>query len=223
VKIKVQRSDLSFEVGFPQPEFGLLREVSTVLQHVYTRLQPHGLKLADIRVERGTGDVADYHLLCRLFDYVMTIRIRVDRIEVICSTLPNPEALQKYKAATLDLLRAIKDVKSDVSYRAFAMAVNIHAKLEGQSVREYLSSFVSNIPKGLGAPAGNGVAFYFSPEGDRTLATLTLEHSAVVADALFVRIHAVWDPNKAQLEALTGSLAEQFVYQALKSLGLEQE
>jgi hypothetical protein len=222
VKISVERSDLTFEAGFPQPEFGLIRDASALLQHVYARLQTHGLKLSDLRIERGNGTVGDYHVLCYLFEYVMTIRIRAERIEVICSMLPNPEALAKYKAAILDLLRAVQEFKANLVFRAFAVAVNVHAKLEGTSVREYLSSFVTHVPKGLGTPAGNGVAFYFGPEGERTLATLTLENSALVADALFVRIHGVWDAAKAPIETLTAGLAEGFVNQALQSLGLEQ-
>ena len=221
MKINVQRSDLAFEAGFPQPEFGLLHDGSTLLQHMYARLQPHGLKLADLRVERGTGNVADYHVLCYLFDYVMTIRIRAERVEVNCSTLPNPDVLEKYKAAILDLLRAIKDCKNDLAFNAFAIAVSIHAKPEGVSAREYLASYIGHVPKGLGAPAGNGVAFYFGPEGDRILSSITLDNSAVVSEALYVRIHAVWDARKAPAESLSAGLAEEFVRQALESLGLQ--
>jgi len=219
VQIDVARSELAFEAGFPSAEFSLLQG-SSLLHHLYARLLPHGLKLADLRIERGAGNVGDYHVLCYLFDYLMTIRVRIERIEVQCSSLPNAEQLGKYQAAIVDLLQAVKDFKKDLSFRAFAVASTVHARLQGVSVRDYLASFAPTLPKGLGTPTGNGAAFYFGPEGDRILSSITLDTSALVSDALFVRIHAVWDASKISPETLAGGVAEGFVRQALDTLGL---
>jgi hypothetical protein len=220
IKVEVVRSDLAVEAGFPQPEFWLFRDVSALLHRLHTRLQPHGLKLTDLRLERATGNVAEQHVLCYLFDYLMTVRVRVERVEVNCSALPSPEYLDKFKAATLDVLRAVKDLRADLSFRAFAVAVGVHAKLEGQSARDYLTQFVAKVPQGLGASTGNGIVFYFGPEGERLLSSVTVDASALVPDGVFARIHGVWDASKIAPESLTGT-AEAFVRQGLESLGLQ--
>ncbi len=221
MKIITERSDLAFEAGFSQPEFGLFRDVPGLLHSLHPRLQPHGLKLSDVRVERGSGNVADHHLLFYLFDYAMTIRIRTERIEVACSSLPNPETLERYKAAIVDVIRGVKDFNHDLVIRAFAVAVNIHARLDGMTPREYLASYIARAPGELGPVTGNGAAFYFGPNENRVLASITLDNSAVVTDALFARIHAVWDAAKVSVEDLAGGMAEGFIRTALQGLDLQ--
>ena len=128
--------------------------------------------------------------------------------------------MERFKAATLDVLRAIKDYKQDLSFRAFAVAIGLHAKLEGKQVRDYLAGFVVNAPKSLGPPTGGGVVFYFGAEGGRLLSTVTADVSAVVPDGLFIRVHGVWDAGHVSAEAVPG-MADAFVRKALESLELQ--
>ena len=219
IKLEVAQADLAFEAGFPKPEFRLFRDVAVLLDHLYRRLESYGLRLTDIRVERGSGTVNDHHIVLYLFNYWMTVRVRTERVEVGCSTLPR-DYLDKYKAAIIDVLRAVKDYRSDLSFPAFAVVVGLHGSLEGRRVEDYLAQYVVNGPKNLGPTTGNGVVFYYGAEGDRFLSTLTVDRSATVPDALFVRVHGVWDAGRVAPEALAG-MAEVFVRQALENLGLE--
>jgi hypothetical protein len=219
IKLEVSKADLVFEGGFPKPEFALLRDGTALLDHLYRRLERYGLRLADMRFERGTGNAGDQHLLVHLFDYRMTVRIRLERIEVTCSDLPET-LVEKFKAAILDVLGAVTDYKPDLAFRAFAVAVGLHAKLVGQPVREYLARFVTNAPSGLGPSTGSGVVFYFGPENGRLLATVTVDLSAVVADGLFIRLHGVWDGKRITADELARS-ADTFVRDALGSFGLQ--
>lgn len=219
IKLDVSKAELSFEAGFPKPEFGLFRDGAALLDHLYRRLEPYGLRLTDIRFERGTGNVSDQHILLYLFNYWMTVRVRVERIEITCSELPQKD-VEKFKAAILDVLLAVKNYKADLSFRAFAIAINLHAKLEGQSVRDYLARFVTSVPKNLGPPTGSGAVFYFGAEGDRLLSTVTADVSLVVPEGLFIRIHGVWDAGRVTPDAIAGK-ADIFVRQALDGLGLQ--
>ena len=219
IKLEVARADLGFEAGYSHPEFSLFRDGSDLLHYVFKRLEPHGLRLTDLRVERGSGSVADHHILCYLFNYWMTVRIRVDRIEVFCSELPR-DYVGKMKAALLDVCGAIKDHKPELAFRAFAVGVGLHAQLEGEPVRNYLSRFVTSAPKNLGPSTGNGAVFYFGPDGDRLLSSITADLSTVIPDAMHLRIYGVWDPKKVPLDSL-GTVADGFVAQALGTLGLQ--
>jgi hypothetical protein len=219
IKVEVAKFDLAFEAGFPRPEFALFQNTALLLDRLHRRLERYGVKLTDIRVERGAGSIGDHHILLYLFDYWMTVRVRVDRVEVNCSSLPE-NLVESFRAAIVDVLQALKECTPDLSFRAFAVAVGIHARLEGQQPRDYLARFVTNTPTNLGPATGSGVIFYFGPEGDRVLAALTADLSTLVPDALFVRVHSVWDAARVGPEALTG-LAESFVRQAIDRLGLE--
>jgi hypothetical protein len=218
-RFNVAKGDLTFEAGFVQPEFGLLRDPSGLLSQLYRRLEPHGLRLTDLRIERRAGSPADSHVLCYLFNHLMMVRIRVERIEVVCSDLPQ-EQLRKFEAGITDTLRAVKDHLPSVAFRAFTLAVGLHGRLDGQPLRQYLGHFGTNAPKELGPLTGSGTVFYFGPEGDRLLSSLTVDMSALIPDALYVRAQAVWDATKVSVESVSGQ-AEEFVRNALSRLGLE--
>lgn len=218
LNLKVEKAELAFEAGFPQPEFGLFRDVGAVMHHLFMRLEPHGLRLNDLRVERGSTSVGDHQIVCFLFNYLMTVRIRVERIEVNCSQVPR-DYVEKFKAAILDVLNAIQDYRPEQSFRAFAMALALHAKLEGQPVREYLAQFVTKVPQNLGPSTGGGAIFYFGPEGDRLLSSIIADVSAVVQDAIFLRIHGLWDAKKVAPASLSGA-ADALIQQALEGLDL---
>jgi hypothetical protein len=218
VKFDVAKADLTFEAGFGQPEFALFRDTPGLLRHLFKRLEPHGIRLVDMKIERGSGSAADFHVLCYLFNFVMTVRVRLDRIEVYCADLPR-DHVQEFSVAILDALAAVQAHLPDLSFRAHALAVGLHGLLEGEPVRKYISRFVSNAPN-IGSPTGNGVVFYFGPEGDRLLSAITLDMSVVVPDALYVRTHVIWDAKKVEIKNLA-SMAEGFVRHVLNQVGLE--
>ena len=218
IKLEVAKADLIFEAGFSQPEFNFFRDDGVLMHHLFKRLEPHGLRLNDIQVQRSTANVGEPQIVCYLFNYWMTVRIRIERIEVVCSVLPR-DHVEKFKAAILDVLQAVKDYRPEQSFRAFAMALGLHAKLEGQPVREYLAQFVTKVPQNLGPSTGAGASFYFGPEGDRLLASITADVSAVVQDAIYLRIHGLWDAKRVAPASLSG-VADAFVQQALEGLDL---
>lgn len=219
IRFSAAKADLSFEAGWGRPEFALFRDTQGLLRHVFMRLEPHGLRLADMRIERGAGSAADFHLLCYLFNLWMTTRIRLDRVEVYCSELPQ-DYVKKIGAAIVDTVLAVRNHFPETSYRSYTLAVGLHGLLEGQSVKQFLSGFAVNAPGGLGPLIGNGAVFYFGPEGERLLSSVTVDMSAVVSEALYVRTHVVWDAKQVSIEAFP-ELGERFVRQAVGHLGLE--
>jgi hypothetical protein len=186
IKFDVSKADLSLEAGFTQPEFGLFRDTQGLLHQLYRVLEPHGIRLTDIRIERGAGNVADFHLLCYLFDSMMTLRVRVDRMEVYCSQLPQ-DYLERFGSAMVNALGALRGHVPALGYRAHAFAISLHGLLEGVTAKEYVARFATNIPAGLGPSVGSGTVMYFGPEGERTFAGLTVDLSALVANGLYVR------------------------------------
>jgi hypothetical protein len=216
---QIEKSDLLFEAGFERPDFALSRDMAGLLQHLFGRLEAHGLRLNDLRIESGAGSVSDFHVLCYLFNYWMTVRIRVERVEIACSALPQ-EGLEKLRAATVDVLRAIRDHRPELTFRAFSLAVAMHGRLEGVSAPEYLGRFASNAPKDFGPLIANGAVFYYGPDAERLLCALTLDASALVPDGVYVRIQGTWDGKRVTPEGLP-MLADALVRQSVERLGLQ--
>ncbi len=218
INFHVGRADLHFEAGYNEPEFALLRDPAGMISQIFKSLARHGVRLSEIRIERGASSAADFHVLCYLFNFWMTIRIRVDRMEVICSEFPRDYA-EKYGAAIVDSLGAIRSFKPELNFRAYALVIGLHGTLESNSTGRFLSRFAANIPSGLGPAVGTGTVMYFGPEGERQMCAVTVDRSAVLQDALFVRTHVVWDAKRVESQDLP-KMAGAFVRQALSEIGL---
>lgn len=219
IKFNVAKADLGLDSVFAKPQFGLFRDVAGLMQHLFGRLESHGLRLQDLKIERGTGSVADYHVLCHLYNFLMAVRVRTEKVEI--NWLEAPENLvERFGIATVETLSAVRAHLPGAAFRAHTMGVGMHGSLEGEPLKEYLSRFVKNIPNGLGSQIGNGAVFYFGAEEDRIISTVTVDMSAVVTDGLFVRIYVIWDGEKVDVASLP-TRASAFVRNALDRVGLE--
>ena len=218
VTLEVTKGDLVFEAAFPRPEFTLFRDIGHLFDRLFVHLEPHGLRVHDIRVERGSGTVADQHALLYLFNYWMTVRVRVDRVEVTCTELPRA-AVPAFATAIVGVLRAVLEHRPALQFHTFAIVLGLHGTLAGQPVREYLARFAGEPPKNLGPSTGAGAVFYFGPEDTRLFSTLTTDRSGIVPDGLFVRLHGAWDATRVLPDALP-DVASTFIRRAVDSLGL---
>jgi hypothetical protein len=218
VKIVISRSDVTIEAGYQRPEFGLFRDQAGLFARLVERLAPHGLKLSDMKVDRGNGTFGDLHIFFYLVDFSVTVRIRLDRVEVYCSLLTE-ENKKRVIAATLETFSCLRDHVGG-QYRAYAVAMNIHGLLESESGKAFLSRLITAPPPQVGSVAANAVAYYLSPDGERTASSLTLDISAATPDGLFIRPQATWDAARVPLEELPDK-AEGFVKHALSSFGIE--
>lgn len=154
---------------------------------LFEALERHGLKLGDIKLERGNGSFADYHVFCQLFDFRMTIRVRLERVEIISVQLTD-ENVKDFSAASVDALTAVRDhLNSD--YRAYGFSLNLHGTLDGLDVTDYLAQFVAKKPM-VGHVSGVAVAYYFGPSDDRLMAAITLDVSTLVTRGVYVRPQA---------------------------------
>lgn len=218
-KFTVSQAEFQLEAGFNQAQFSLFRDTHNFLDHLFKALQPHGARLADVRVEPGGGSAADFNVLCYLFNYWVTLRVRIDRLEMAGSQMPQ-EYVHRYGAAMVDALLTVRDYHQNLKYRAYTLNVGMHGTLEGESVKKYVSHFIKNVPDGLGPSAGNGVVMYFGPMGERLLCSVIIDRSTIVPDGLFCRTYVVWDATKVEIQFLP-ELANRFVRETLSQVGLE--
>jgi hypothetical protein len=219
IKFTVSQAEFQLEAGFSQAEFSLFRDTNSFLDHLFKALQPHGARLADIKVETGAGSAADFNVVSYLFNYWVTLRVRIDRIEMIGSQMPE-DYVQKYGAAIVDALLSVRNYHQNLEYRAYTLNVGLHGSLEGSSIKKYISHFVKNVPEGLGPSASNGAVMYFGPVGERLLCSVIIDRSTTVPEGLFCRTSVVWDASKVKIEDLP-ELANRFVREAVGQIGLE--
>lgn len=218
IKFSASRADFRLDVPFERPQFALFQDGSGLISHLFTALEPHGLRLSDLKVERGTGGLAEIHVLCNLFEYALTIRVWIDRVEVICLYVESEEKEKKYSAAIVDALVAIQR-KIEPGFRTYAFSMNLHGPLEGESVKDYLAKFVAKTPN-IGTPTGAAVGYYYGPTDERLFSSLTLDVSVAVTGGIYIRPQATWDASRVTPQDLPVRVRG-FVRAALESLDLE--
>ena len=219
--LTVEKADLTLESAFAQPEFGLFKDTPRLLQHLFSRLQPQGIRLQDMKIERGGGSVGEFHLNCTLYSFQVGVRVHMDKIGVVWLNVTQ-EQMGPFSALAVEALSAVRDHQPEIAFRTHTMGVVLHGRLEGTSAKDYLARFLKDAPTGLGPQTGNGTVMYFGPADDRILSSVTLDLSALLPDGLFVRPHVVWDARKVEIAALP-SRAAAFVRQVLGSFDLEIE
>lgn len=218
--LNVVRADLSVESVYVSPAFGIFRDTPALLERLSARLQSHAPQLQNMKLERGTDNsFGDLHVVCHLYAFRVGVRVYAEKVSVICINVLDNE-VERFSSLIVDALSAVKEYQPTVAFRTHTMSVALHGTLGGKSVREYLSTFVRNVPSGLGPHTGNGGVMYYGPEDDRILSTMTVDLSAMVSDGLFVRPYVVWDAKKVEIGALPVRAAG-FIRQALGAFGLE--
>ena len=216
-RFDVSRADFTLEALYQRPAFGAFRDGLAMPARLFEALESHGLKLGDIKIERGNGSLADYHVFCQLFDFRMTVRVRLDRVEIISVQLTD-ENVKGFSMAAVDALTAVREhLNSD--YRAYGFALNLHGTLDGLDVSDYLAQFVAKKPM-VDLVSGVGVAYYFGPSADRLVAAITLDVSTLVPGGVYVRPQVTWDGTRVT-PALLPSRGEDFVRVALAAVDLE--
>ena len=217
--LNVAKADLNLESAYAQPEFGLFRDTSGLIGRLFTRLQPHGLRLRDVRIDRGGESVADFHVACHLYNFRVGVLVRTEKVEIGCLNVEEQD-VDQFGSVAVEALSAVKEYQPALVFRSHAMGVAMHGTLESASVKDYLSQFAKNLPGGLGPQTGNGGVIYFGADDDRILSSVTFDISGLLPESLFVRTYAVWDARKVEPSALPAR-AKTFVRQALDAFGLE--
>jgi len=218
---KVALADLGFQSDFAEPAFDMFRDAWGLQRQLFARMTKHGVRLSDIRAERGSGSLGDIHIVCFLFNFSVTVRIRLDRIEILCFDLSRVDS-EKLNEAAIDALEAVTNHMAGPTFKTHTLWQGLHGTLEGASTQEFISKFVSKGPENFGRSIGSGVVFYYGPERERITSSITLDLSAVIAGGLYLRPQVVWDAQKVGVRDLPG-MAEKHVREVLSHLGLTQE
>jgi hypothetical protein len=212
----LKNSEIQYQAILERPRFDWIQNWPRLSESIYERLQPLGLRLADIKVE-AVGSFADFLLTASLLNHSTLIRLRLDRVEVECYNVS--AASKVLDEIVVSVLEGIKADDSQLRFSAMTSAVSLHGDVDGMSAHEFLSRFSRAGGIELGPLEGAGTALYFGESGRRTSANVTLDRSARQPGWVFVRLSAFWNASSvkpAELPGLTGDL----ISEAFGRLGL---
>lgn len=219
VEVKVSQAELSFQADFSEPAFDIFRDAASLNRRMFSKLSKFGLRLSDIKPERGNGSLADLHLRCSLFNFSVTINVRAERVEVNCFD-KNVIGSKSFPDAVVEALEAVQTHVPSVPFRTYTWSLALHSLLTGVSQADFLAKFSAGRPEELGPSIGSGTVFYYGPDAERLMSSVTIDLSTLLRDHVFIRAQVVWDAQKATLRSLP-DLAEKYAALVLERLGLE--
>ena len=213
---KVSQGDFVFQADFAEPIFELFNN-TTLQRQLFSKFARHGLRLVDIKAERGGGSLGEAQLNCWFFNFSTALRIWLERVEINCLdvTRVSPQKLK-------DLITGVLETAGShfkIPFKTYGMALWLHGLLEGVAPKEFLSKFFTRAPNDLGPLLASGAVFYYGAKGEKVLSSLTVDLSAAIREGIFVRIQVTWNAEKVDSGELA-ALAKEHVKSALSQLGL---
>lgn len=216
---EVKSGDIFFQAFYSRPVFGLLQNAPSLSEQLFARLNRHGLRLSDIKIENGLGTLNEAQATASFLSLSTVVKIRLDTIEVNCF---NARAVAEEQIGDLVIgaLEAVKLHAPTLIFDAYTFALGMHGLLQGTTAVDFLQGF-SNPPESrLGPLSGTGMVLYYGPSEGRLRAAVTADLSGVIDGALFLRPTAVWQASAVPISSLP-TLGRAFIDDAMKQFNIE--
>jgi len=201
VTFKAARSDITIHSEFSQPAFTLLSDALGLQKRLFEALSRYGVQLTHIRWDQGAGSLGDINLLCYLFNFAVTLRVRLERVEVQCFDWSRVDN-RSFTDAISTALILLGNPETGPRFKTHTVAIGFHGLLENVSAKDFVAKFVFQRTENLGAHVGSGIVFYYGAQDSRLSSAVTFDLSAVVKDGLFLRVQSVWDAQKVSAQEL---------------------
>ncbi len=214
---EIHQAEVTLKVHFSEPPLDLFADFPAFLKGVLSHLGPLGVRLADSRFESATDNLGEIHLRCFLSGGSQGVRFYLDRIE-IWAAKGGWDALFKLLPAAIAGVRAHREIELQV----YDATVVIHGTPRERTASEVLSQLNVRAPNNFGPLIASGATFYFGADVGSFASILTFDLSAHVPEAIFVRVHQVYDAHSLGAESVVPRLRHDYL-KSLASLGLETE
>lgn len=217
-KFDVKQSDLTVEIRYTEPAFGLLEPGVDLHAKMFGALGEYELTAGDIRIQNDVTDLSRPNVMYSMPVYKAHVRVSLEKLEVLFLDLAAVDTDQVQRI-TVAALRGLRESVPPVKLASYTIANSAHGTVEGLGATEFIRQFISQVPDGVGPLIGNGIVFYFGPEGDRQQSSLTLDMSLLFSQAIYVRAFTTF---AGTLEPeVVAALANEYLALLFTKAGLE--
>ncbi len=217
---RVEKADLNIQFNFVEPFLPLATNMALLYVPLLDHMRQFGIGAQAIRTDAGDGSLGGFNVNFWVLQFGALVRIRLESAELHCSSLAavNVDDVERVLLTLDEVLRA---AHNELRYAGYNVTVSFHGQPVGIESREYLSRFVNNVPRDMGASIGSGVVFYFGEQPPRVIASVTLDLSAAMPDRVFVKLNSIFG-SELPLRNLRQAV-EQQLRLGLHGIGLEIE
>ena len=205
--IEVLQSELQITSAFSARLWALVHDVPSLYDSLLDRLAPFGLSPSDIRTDSGDGTLGGLNVNFWLLNFGALVRVRLESLELNVGRLDRMDP-ERLSAAFEGLFDAVAGASPKIVATTHAATLSFHATLKDAKSADFLARFVRDVPDGVGPYMGSGCVFYYGPRDQVVASALTLDRSAVYADAVFARTNVTFDGQKVAVAALRRMLSD---------------
>lgn len=218
IRANVQTNQLDYVAAFSRPALALWGDGARILQGLYDSFEGLHQGLNDIKVEGDAAYPAQQAVTVAIRPNAY-YRFRFERVEVQMVNF-SPAQL----ASLPDILsRGDRWLRSSVQYLEFqshVVSYSSHSKLEGATSSDILAGLTGAAFPILGERTGTGIIYRSKLPSRGWRTQLTLDHSLVVPDGLFVYFEILMSADQIEYgEAL--SFAQQLLDGAIANVGVQ--
>lgn len=216
LSLQVYQDQLEYVGLFAAPVFGLLSQREKVVSGLYHAFLGLHSGLADFQIEGEAAGSLSEAIVVNLTDKG-TYRFNSERVEW---TFPGTIGRSEMEASVLDRGNAwLRSAVPSVTFKQHFYTYFAHAWVIGGSARDFLVGLNSPHLPGFGENQGTGLIFHANfPESGWSI-QITIDHSNVAADGLFVQILAVVTGDNVNHQQTVGGV-DRLLHQSLEHLGL---
>jgi hypothetical protein len=219
-ELHIERNQLDYIGAFAKPAFVLWGESKSLFEGLYHAFAPFNVTLSDFRIEGNVEDPSSQSVKV-LVGPNATFRFRVDRFEATIQDFSDTE-LSILTNILVSAGQWIRSVIPEFKFQSHIIGYQAHCDVAGSSSRDFLRSLRSPELSVLGKSNSSGLIFHGEFAELRRTVQLTLDHSLVVKDGLFVNFVSHITDGDIDYALEQAQLLEVFD-RALGELGLARE
>jgi hypothetical protein len=215
VTLRPLAHEVLYEGRFSETRFGLLATPIPIYKSLLEHLGEEGAELSSLR--NDTASLATANVACILGKTNTTVRVRLDRFEIACSSV-----LQSNLATVMGIIAkswaALQEVDSDIALTQHTILVASYSAIAGFSYDQMMLRYAS---ADLDGALSIGMAFYFPEDMDSgsTPGHILFDRVPSRNDMALVKVSIGFSATAVSLNALPARL-EEYVTKNLARLGI---
>lgn len=185
-KLLAQQVQVTYIGLFSEPMFSVWGLGEKVLGGLYKAFTEYNVTAGDMRYETMYPNFTDSTITVNLFNYSANYKYKIDRVEAVFSdfTEEQSQRIPQVLKHGDDWLRSLGP---EFSLKTQLFIHSSHNQLSEGTSEKFLKALSNVDIPDIGVSKGNGVTFHWNvPERDWNL-SMAIDHSASVADGLFIQ------------------------------------
>jgi hypothetical protein len=218
LRLLVQQNATEYVGAFARPPFSLWGDGRALLEGLHDTFSGFGVALKDFRIE-GTVEDPSSQTVRVYIGSTGQYRFRFDRVEAAI-TNGSTEDLMLLPSILANGGSWLRATVPDFTFQSHLLSYVAHGALSEQRSEDFLTSLGTPRLPTLGTARGSGVIFHGEDVERSWRFQLTVDHSLVVNDGLFVQIVILMAQDNVDYPAFVLE-SENILRSSLSAIGLE--